>query len=360
VWGGDFVGLTAEFDAQSGQLIPVPEYLIPASFLEWGYPPSCLESIVSEHLNETNHAKAVATMGSRQTLTIYPAAGCDVDNLNTSPVQREEFQRLELVGMEQLNGPRLATDIVIAAAVAAAVTVLVPPSSTITSSSQKTSNGLLQQERLRMEACFAWIPPPPPPRLVQQSVGAESVVEASLYRTRVQVEATVGDQNLWTLVSPIRVSLERQISPASSGNGGGLVEQYASGGGLDGRTVSQWLGPILSKKDMQSFATQDMSTRKWKVPYDIREYAFNQAIRIPFMNLPGNVTVGFDPAASSKSADTPPDLQAPRPILRIGQLYPTMCFGHFVQFTIPAMLNDTSTARPTVISRIERGRLISP
>jgi hypothetical protein len=355
--GGDFVGLTATLDAQSGQLIPVPEYLIPSSFLEWGYPPSCLESIMSEHMHETNRANAVATM-SRQTLTIYPAAGCDVDNLNTSPVQREEFQLLELHGTDQMNGPRLdaaATDT--AAAAAAATVTVVPPSSTTASSSQRTSNGSLQQERLRMEACFAWMPQPLQPQSVD---GVESIaVDAAVYRTRVQVEATMQDQEpLCSLLSPICVSLERQISLASSGGNGGLVEQSAIGRGLDGRTVSQWLGPILSKRDMQSFAAQDTSAIRWIVSHDEMDHTRHDtpgATTVPLMVLPGNVTVGSWTATAAQASGDP----SSRTIVEIGWIDPTTSSRHVVQFTMPISSGCMNTALPSVVSRIEHGHLVS-
>ena len=46
--GGDYAGLSATFSAITGELIPVPEYLVPKVLLEWGQGPSCLEVIVSE------------------------------------------------------------------------------------------------------------------------------------------------------------------------------------------------------------------------------------------------------------------------------------------------------------------------
>ena len=72
---GVFAGLTATFTPK-GSLIPVPEYLVPKELLEWGQAPSCLEVIVSEDVQETTI--------ERQTVSIYPAIGCAVDNLHTS------------------------------------------------------------------------------------------------------------------------------------------------------------------------------------------------------------------------------------------------------------------------------------
>jgi hypothetical protein len=72
---GAFAGLTATF-TPTGSLIPIPEHLIPKELIEWGQAPSCLEIIVSERFQETTI--------ERQTISIYPAIGCAVDNLHTS------------------------------------------------------------------------------------------------------------------------------------------------------------------------------------------------------------------------------------------------------------------------------------
>jgi hypothetical protein len=75
VYGGDFCGLSATFSATTGDLIPVPEYLVPDVLLEWGQGPSCLEVIVSEDIHDGSF--------TRQTVTVVPDVGCGVDNLDT-------------------------------------------------------------------------------------------------------------------------------------------------------------------------------------------------------------------------------------------------------------------------------------
>jgi len=76
---GDFAGLSATFSPE-GFLIPVPQHLVPEALLEWGQAPSCLEVIVSEQILADERTI------ERQTVTVYPAVGCGVDNLDTSKV----------------------------------------------------------------------------------------------------------------------------------------------------------------------------------------------------------------------------------------------------------------------------------
>ena len=82
--GGDFAGLTATFDPGDGSFIPVPQHLVPEELLEWGQEPRCLEVLVSEELrSEENGEDTMA----RTTVTVLPATGCAVDNLETVKVE---------------------------------------------------------------------------------------------------------------------------------------------------------------------------------------------------------------------------------------------------------------------------------
>jgi hypothetical protein len=76
LYGGDFGGLSATFSATSGKIIPVPEHLVPATLLEWRQGPICLEVIVSEDFTSD-------TTLTRHIVTVVPAVGCGVDNLDT-------------------------------------------------------------------------------------------------------------------------------------------------------------------------------------------------------------------------------------------------------------------------------------
>eukprot|EP00578_Thalassiosira_sp_NH16_P009283 CAMPEP_0181121288 /NCGR_PEP_ID=MMETSP1071-20121207/24655_1 /TAXON_ID=35127 /ORGANISM="Thalassiosira sp., Strain NH16" /LENGTH=368 /DNA_ID=CAMNT_0023206091 /DNA_START=201 /DNA_END=1307 /DNA_ORIENTATION=+ len=77
--GGDYAGLSATFSPKSGELVPVPEHLVPESMIEWGEVPSYFEVLSSEDWtsNDENDAEELA----RTTITVLPEVGCGIDNL---------------------------------------------------------------------------------------------------------------------------------------------------------------------------------------------------------------------------------------------------------------------------------------
>ena len=85
---GDYCGWSATFDT-NGKLIPIPEYYIPEAMLEWGQVPSSLEVVTSEEGTE------------QQTITVYPAVGCSVDNLDT------KVSKVSWDGKEEGEGSRV-------------------------------------------------------------------------------------------------------------------------------------------------------------------------------------------------------------------------------------------------------------
>ena len=100
LFGGDYAGLSATFSADTGELIRVPEHLVPDSLVEWGRVPSCLEILASEDFIEeggedrgtdatTATTATTATPQNsigleRKVVTVLPEVGCGVDNLETS------------------------------------------------------------------------------------------------------------------------------------------------------------------------------------------------------------------------------------------------------------------------------------
>jgi hypothetical protein len=175
--GGDFAGLAATFDPGDGSFIPVPEHLVPEALVEWGQEPKCLEVLVSE---ETN-GEAMA----RSTITVLPATGCSVDNLETIKVEDD----VDLSSQWGAN-----TNVV----------------------------GLqypIGDDEIRLETIF----------------GMEDG-----HRMRVAIDLIPSD-SVFAIQSPMVLALERRTS--SFGSGGTI----ADGGGLDARTVSMLLGENLRK-----------------------------------------------------------------------------------------------------------------
>ena len=77
--GGDYAGLSSTFSSKTGELIPVPEHLVPESMIEWGEIPNYLEVLVSEDVSPEKNGKM-----ERTTITVLPEVGCGIDNLETT------------------------------------------------------------------------------------------------------------------------------------------------------------------------------------------------------------------------------------------------------------------------------------
>ncbi|KAL7542595.1 hypothetical protein ACHAWF_007208 [Thalassiosira exigua] len=111
--GGDHAGLSATFSSSTGELIPVPDHLVPESMLEWGAVPSSLEVLVSEDLASAGEKEGGGGGGGaegtdeplleRTTVTALPEVGCGIDNLEVATkVDRYDASscRLERRGSE--------------------------------------------------------------------------------------------------------------------------------------------------------------------------------------------------------------------------------------------------------------------
>ncbi|KAL7466114.1 hypothetical protein ACHAXS_006404 [Conticribra weissflogii] len=80
ILGGDHAGLIATFSSSSGELIPVPEHLVPQSMIDWGDIPSYLEVLTSEDFSFDGEEEDFM----RTTVTVLPEVGCGIDNLETT------------------------------------------------------------------------------------------------------------------------------------------------------------------------------------------------------------------------------------------------------------------------------------
>ena len=109
VGNGDYAGLSATFSSSSsvGELIPVPEHLVPESMIEWGDIPTHLEVLSSEDIvtldHDLNNDEGKGQKLERTVITVLPEVGCGIDNLETTK-KGEEFH-LE----QQQSDSRLVT-----------------------------------------------------------------------------------------------------------------------------------------------------------------------------------------------------------------------------------------------------------
>jgi hypothetical protein len=243
--GGDFAGLQAKFRPFDGSLIPLPEYLIPDALREWGQEPTILEVLVSEEKGEGEQDNMLLDLLlKRQTITVFPAIGCGIDNLETQKAQ-ESFPK-ETSHWSQYEES--------AAAVALDTTL----------SSSEEGSCLHKTETL-----FA-LP--------------------DSHRIRIGLTLKVQKENDGVLSheiqSPIVIHLERQTNTTSSHG------TIADGGGLDGRTMSTLLGKWL--KTMTSFAERkNIQGGQWKASSeDVRPSSTTgSVVAMTVIHLAGNVTI---------------------------------------------------------------------
>jgi len=189
LYGGDFAGLSANFSPKDGKLIRVPDHLVPKEILEWEKSPSCLEVLVSEEGGEEEET------WSRQTVSVLPAVGCGVDNLETT--KKEEEMLVQSVSV--------ADDVV--------------------SFDVEYEDEDNKKKRRRTETIFA--------------VGDND--DKNCYRLRVLLDIAWEEDGGFVIEEPINVILERRVNETSSG--GTIADQ----GGLTGSRVTELLGGGILK-----------------------------------------------------------------------------------------------------------------
>ena len=77
---GEWIGYEADFRAWSGELIPVPDYLLPGSFVEWEVVVKGFEHICSSGiLSDESQGRTLLVKQTR----LLPSVGCGVDAVPT-------------------------------------------------------------------------------------------------------------------------------------------------------------------------------------------------------------------------------------------------------------------------------------
>jgi hypothetical protein len=288
-----YIGVSSTFDAchQQGIHIPIDERYIPSSLLEWGYVPTTLETIVFETvhskyvdrkleneniIHEVSSSSNIPTISSsvtttdmtRHVYTILPATGCDNDNLE-SILTTEQYTR--------------------------ACTF-----TTATTSATIYNRNCSNIHNIGIETCFQW----KPDDIVTRSVLGTKNGTDERYRIRINVEIgqepkcvrsattdeTIDDTDtataalrIWHIMNPVRVSIEKNLDSSSQM----MTPESIKSGGLDSRTITKLLGPILHSESIRSFPTQQAPTMK-QFENILLEHDSNNAEMIA---LPGNVTI---------------------------------------------------------------------
>ena len=271
--GGDYAGLSATFNPQTGAFIPIPERLIPNEYIQWGQEPKCLQVLVSEDMlikgkvdgEETTTATATI---DRTTISILPAAGCGLDNHDT--IKTEDS--IDMTSSTTWNDAS--------------------SSSVVVALDYKNSG----TNSVRLETIFGI-----------SSDDTDKDGDDSFYRIRVlldiatrrpeataSTEASSSSSTSLTSFhpkSPMTIILERRTNEVSSRG------TIADGGGLDAKTIAELLGSQLSKS--KSFVEQELEN------HQLEEEAGNSLKRSGMhrLNFPGNIRISYGPSSSIDKND---------------------------------------------------------
>lgn len=214
--GGDYAGYSATFCRKSGELIPVPEHLVPESMIEWGDIPSHLETLTSE--NESGENVTVRT-----TTIVLPEVGCGIDNLETTKKEKilvADSTQWQLYVSDKNN--QIAT-----------------------------IDELKSAHQVELETIF--------------QTAAEEVTDENgktiTYPRRIRISFSV-DTSTRSLTSDISIQVERQLSKRSSSGIKWTGEQYNSGG-LDARTVVNDIGKDIVYGDVFSVKKEKQNEDRW-------------------------------------------------------------------------------------------------
>jgi len=231
--GGDFAGYVGKFSPSNGAVIPLPAYMVPQELVEWGQEPSILEILVSEELSSTDDF-----ILKRQTISVLPAIGCGVDNLESTRSE-QVFPRGKTIVWNDV--PSIRTN-----------DAVMDDKDTVHTLELETLFGLPDAHRIR----------------VSLTMTIDNTKDSSSHR----------------LESPIRVQLERQSSATSSQG------TRTDGGGLDGRTVSTLIGESL-KKELKFAERPPLTKGTWKSTTTTTTIGDSDDAALQAIHLPGNVTI---------------------------------------------------------------------
>jgi len=239
--GGDYAGVWINID-KNGDVDPLPDHHVPAAMKEWDQAPVCYEVITSED------SIIEDAIYNRRIITILPETGCGVDNLE---VLKSEVRLQEVASyrFQDDEGEEEGT----AQCFFAPLRGGIDPEWLLDIIFDANSNQVTDH-RVRLGIIVK--------RLSESGQDTNHVWEVS----------TVPAPGL---SSPFFITWERQFNKTSSSGG------LAKGGGLDGQSVSRWIGDNIEKH----FST---------VPNEsVESKGEEQDLPTTQLNLPCNLTLSF-------------------------------------------------------------------
>ncbi|KAL7494855.1 hypothetical protein ACHAWX_000288 [Stephanocyclus meneghinianus] len=210
------------FSRISGELIPVPENLVPQAMLEWGDIPSHLETLTSENENDE-------TM-ERTTVTVLPEVGCGIDNLETA----KKVQLYALTDTRwQTHGLKNGENQFI------------------------TIDRSKSMHSLDLETLF---------QTANEQVVDENG-EVKIYQRRIRVSFSLDVATKDVLSTDISMQVERQWSDKSS-RGTAWTGEASNSGGLDARTVMKHIGKAIVYGDVFAVKREKHNGDRWDILFD--------------------------------------------------------------------------------------------
>ncbi len=286
---GDHSGLSATFSSRTGELIPVPEHLVPESMIEWGDIPSYLEVLVSEDFlvkedtditqgddnnkgddGDDDQNKKARRMMERTTITVLPEVGCGIDNLETTKKVDEynlQTNQSRLVKWKKDNGNNEQHEVVVLDRKIGA---------------SSSSN----HHQLSVETIF---------QVSSEVVTEEHSSEEKIYPRRIRISFTIDTNTNQITTDTITINIERLISTTST-KGTKWTGPQSNSGGLDARSVRNTIGRDIVYGDVFGVKRVKSGGDVWTVVMDdddddeavVRNNDDDYSIR-----LPQNILVQF-------------------------------------------------------------------
>mmetsp|Transcript_21224 Transcript_21224/g.29737 ORF Transcript_21224/g.29737 Transcript_21224/m.29737 type:complete len:408 (+) Transcript_21224:84-1307(+) len=237
-FGGDFAGHFATYDASNGKLIKVPEHLVPKIMVEWGQVPSCLEVLTSESISTdgNNSEENTGLVLNRRELKVLPEVGCGIDNLETLSedfsFRFSENEKKQVKCFGDLDG--------------ICVLCITQP--------DESPRG---EVRTKVEAVFSMRGNSNNyhlPEMKDVELDFNQPDKKIEHHSRIRIQMYV---TKYSILSPIKMTCERKVSNLCT------LGKFASGGGLDGRTVSKLVGkdninkPFVQNDNLRIKANDD-------------------------------------------------------------------------------------------------------
>ncbi|KAK1744464.1 hypothetical protein QTG54_004997 [Skeletonema marinoi] len=273
--GGDHAGLSATFSSKTGELIPVPEHLVPESMIEWGEIPSYFEILVSEDLLEENEEKK--TKMERTTITVLPEVGCGIDNLETTKkveefnlhtnesrhVKWKDGKEQDVLVLDRKVGPSTAPDQLVYVE-----TMFQVASEVVTDD--------------------------------QDAAATDNEDREQVYPRRIRVTFTIDTTSNHIIKDTITINIERLYSTTSTKGTRWSGPQHNSGG-LDARSVMNTIGKDIVYGDVFGVKRLKSGEDVWMMDDAVKRIVIEGTEDDDSIRLPQNILVQFHNKESSQS-----------------------------------------------------------